>query len=239
MNIIDNGYYSIQYSDGTPTSYPKQVSRIFSSIIRNVHNVNVKNNLLINRPSYIVGNRVYDFPVFKDLFNVTTHDSRYFHDLFAFSDSTMLPGYISTELLTKDNYKDEDIIAHEILHSIEDALPLNLYQQLIDIFDKYAILNDRYDINAYAFANHHEMFAVFGTVFLGVNDRIDITGNIINNTLKEHLPELYTFLQDVFIESINVVYTSCSVHSHKKTYCTKWPIYVEKTNITINQVKVS
>lgn len=204
----------------TKTIYHNDVLKICNSIIQNIRNVNVKNKLTINRPSYIIGESILDYPVFEELFNRTTDDGRYFHDITAFAASEMLPGYISTDVFTKDDYYNEDVIAHEILHSINAALPPLLRKRLEYIFEKYLSMNDTYDITAYGFMNPDEMFAVFGTVFLGVNDRLDTTSNIILDSLHEHLPELYIFLQDIFNKNTDdIIHTSCIVYDYKKTYC--------------------
>ena len=72
--------------------------------------------------------------------------------------------------------------------------------ELKSLYDKYKVTNLFYNIKSYAFVDDREFFAVLGTVYLGVNTRLDdgSTGKISYTILTEKLPLMFAFLKKLF-----------------------------------------
>jgi hypothetical protein len=211
--IIDKEYYRLAVQPNRKDQNLSYIIDVLDALVQSIKSETVKQNLKKENPIYLVGETPSEFSEFDRFENGQTIDGRSIIDLTAFATNPPIPGFISIKY---DNcfciYLTEDIIVHEFLHTIHiSGFDSKLKEDLSNLYNQYKVSNNDYSITSYAFSNDSELFAEMGQVYLGVTTRMDeqSTGGINLNKLQNKLPNLYSFMDNIFNRQNSVRVKSC------------------------------
>jgi len=194
-------YYILAGNDIKYKNDSDIISKIIFECIDNLNDTTSKKNLQNNKFIFLVGDSGKDFTEFLHFHDVKTSEgSRNLIDISAWGPLQPSPGFIKNTYSTCINQIDENIIVHEALHAIHlYGFDSNKQNRIIELYKKYNNPNNNYNTSGvYGFVTEFEFFSIMTSVYLGMNVRMDVTGNINKDILKQHLPDMYSFLKELY-----------------------------------------
>lgn len=216
IKMIDGEFFRIGTIEDLDTSY---IQNILYELGNSLKNDELKNKLRNKKPLFLVGESIEDFKEFdyiKD--SDKTGDGRnVIENSIPFADTSRNTGFLSS----KDNLNCENkglgnsnIILHEGLHFIYSLLNGEDTKKISFLYDKYNVENPNYITKgSYQFSNVYEFFTCFADFYLDENsNQYKIkTANSYNNRqiIKEYMPELYIFYENLFGNTERLVKTVC------------------------------
>lgn len=207
--IIICGNKDIYKPDGVKIG--EYINTIFSFISYK----NIKESIKKNKIVYMVGNSAREFEEFKVFEDIkSTEGFRNLIDIQAFSNNGIYPGYLKNLFSgCNSDYQHEDIIFHEIIHSIHlSGMTFKQREDIKKLYDKYKIPNSKYNINSYAFLNEMEFFAEMMQVYGKLTLRSDVTAGISYTYLKNKMKDFILFVN-------SSIYTEDDLKKLKKQLC--------------------
>jgi hypothetical protein len=221
--LKDYIYYGLGAKTESELNNTLIIQSIINSIIQIIKDNDIKYNLQRNKPIFLIGSSAQNFDEFQSLKGLKTSDGlRIQLDIPAFGTNRTVPGFISNIFNNCYNstYLDEDIIFHEFMHEIESRGMTQTQKDILNnIYRKYNVFSNYYDIKSYAFVNVHEFFAEMAQVYCQMTSRLDVTGGVTIKILQDYLPELYTFLETIFDIYPNDVLNTMCTNCNKKLLC--------------------
>lgn len=219
--VKDYIYYRFGAKTESEVNNTLRIQSIINGIIQIIKEDDIKYNLQHNKPIFLIGPSARDFDEFQSLRDLKTIEgTRNILDIPAFSTNKPLPGYISNIFNVCNNSTNEDIVFHEFMHVIEsDGMSQNQKDVLNELYKKYNVPSNNYNINSYAFVSVHEFFAEMAQVYCKMTLRLDVTGGVTINILRQYLPDLNTFLESIFNISSNYVLNAICYNCNKNLLC--------------------
>lgn len=217
LNIKDKKYYRL----GTKKNQfvdTLLIEKEIDSIIESIKSDEIKNNLKSERPLYIIGDRPGSFSEYDVFKNANTSmDDRLISDLPAFGTNAPYPGFLSVDFSNCSTLsKYESITFHEFMHTVEiSGMTQQQKSRLILLYNKYNVRTPKYNIDSYAFSTVHEFFAEMAQIYCKMTKRLDVTGGITIDILQQELPEMFSFLEEIFYnhKSIETFCQFCNYHN--------------------------
>jgi hypothetical protein len=219
--LEDYGYFGIgKTHESFNDTYSFSVKTTFDVLLSSLYDKTYRDRVYEAYPVYIVGDRVNQHHEFDDFTDVKTMDGRNLYtEVDAFADMSPYPGFISRGMISCHGNTDEDIIAHEMLHTIHmHSLGKEVTENIADLYNMYNVTNNVYDNTSYAFETEYEFFSEMSQIFFGISSRADVTGGITRKKMKKHLPKMYWLLKRIFIDRPSVKAVSCGLCPNK-SYC--------------------
>ena len=218
--VKDYTYYRLGVKTESEFNNILHIQSIINSIIPMIKDNDIKDNLQREKPLFLIGSTAHDFLELQSLKDVKSSEGRRnMLDVLGFSPSKPTPGFISNIYNKCDNgtHFDEDVVFHEFMHSIHYyGMTPKQKDVLNELYNKYNVISNNYDIKSYAFVTVFEFFAVMAQIYCQMTFRLDVTGRVTHKILKDHLPELYIFLASIFDlypnHALNAICTSCNQH---------------------------
>lgn len=220
IKITNTKYFRIGAIKDLDTKY---IESILDEVGNSLKSEDMRNKLMAKKPIFLIGDKVRDFREFdyrKDYW--TTADGRNAVELSVpFVDGEKNIGYLSSVNHLNCNNSglgESNIVLHEALHFIEYiCLEQNHYTEISRLYKKYNIENNNYATKGmYQFSNEYEFFACFADFYINKNSNeyMFISNNSYNNNqiIKEYMPELYTFYENLFENTDNLIKTICNTN---------------------------
>ena len=218
--VRDYTYYRLGVKTESEFNNTLYIQSIINSIIPMIKDNNIKDNLKRNKPLFLIGSSAHDFLELQSLKNEKTAEGvRNILDIFAFGPSIPIPGFISNifNKCADRIYLDDNIVFHEFMHSIHFyGFSQEQKNVLKELYNKYNVISDNYNIKLYAFVNVYEFFAEMAQTYCQMKFGFDEAKRVrvTHKILKDNLPEMYTFLQSIFNiypnHALNAICSNCN-----------------------------
>jgi hypothetical protein len=216
--VRDYTYYRLGVKTESEFNNILLIQTTINSIIPMIKDNDIKDNLQREKPLFLIGSSAHDFLELQSLKDVKSAEgARNVLDVAGFGPIKPTPGFISYIFNKCDNptYLDEDVVFHEFMHAIHhNGMTQKQKDVLNELYNKYNVLSNIYDIKSYAFVTVFEFFAEMAQVYCQMTFRLDVTGKITHKILKNYLPELYIFLGSILNiypnHALIAICTSCN-----------------------------
>jgi len=211
--VRDYTYYRLGVKTELEFNNTLYIQSIINSIILMIKDNNIKNNLEREKPIFLIGSNAHDFLELQSLKDIKSSEGgRNVLNVYGFGPVKPIPGFLSN-IFNKcnDPYFNDNIVFHEFMHAIHFYGLIQKQQDVLnELYNKYKVLSNIYDIKSYVFVNVYEFFAEMAQVYCQMTFRLDATGGIIHKILKENLPDMYIFLKSIFdIDQNHVLNAIC------------------------------
>jgi len=218
--VRDYTYYRLGVKTELEFNNTLYIQSIINSIILMIKDNNIKNNLQRNKPLFLISSSAHDFLELQLLKNEKTAEGvRNLLDIYAFGPSIPIPGFISNifNKCADRIYLDDNIVFHEFMHAIHFyGFSQEQNNILKELYNKYNVISDNYNIKLYAFVNVYEFFAEMAQTYCQMKFGFDQEKRVrvTHKILKDNLPEMYTFLESIFNiypnHALNAICSNCN-----------------------------
>ncbi len=215
--LLDSPYFLIAALDPKYKPLGSIIGAIFNICANSVADENIKSMVKQNKPLWLIGTSARDFLDFTKVIdpNALYPDGRTLLDLPAFSVPPPVAAFMYTELVqcnSTDFRPYEDVVFHEFTHCLHHlGMSKTQVSTINGLWLKYKVPNGNYATDKYAFMNDTEFLACCTQVHIGLTTRTDT--HPTHNELVQFMPEMYSFLQQLFPNPDQIKSQVCAVLS--------------------------